>query len=315
MVKMWTVLIFLAAVTVWLVSSVWGQEYLITDGRYAFFKVPVSGSMTNANVKAACQAVHTQYVCFGTNSYHGYMCDMDNYPSDNHCPWYANIPTHSCESYAALANALCGSTDYWDCQPLDDTFVYYPGGWQGDDSAYGMDYETHTAGLHGAYYNNMYALCADIDPCHSFPCQNGGTCQYTLDDEYGADCLCEAGYTGRRCDNLIYTVQCASNPCQNGGTCFDGVDSYHCHCAVEYEGQNCENDVNRCFNDTCPPNWECQTVIIHDHMYGGGHAYPDCVEPGTPPRQVVPFVCSSASCPDGMYCKEEGPASFSCRAG
>eukprot|EP00058_Branchiostoma_floridae_P007081 XP_002592569.1 hypothetical protein BRAFLDRAFT_118907 [Branchiostoma floridae] len=56
--------------------------------------------------------------------------------------------------------------------------------------------------------------------------------------------------------------------------------------------------VNRCFNDTCPPNWECQTVIIHDHMYGGGHAYPDCVEPGTPPRQVVPFVCSSASCPD-----------------
>eukprot|EP00058_Branchiostoma_floridae_P005450 XP_002590938.1 hypothetical protein BRAFLDRAFT_101085 [Branchiostoma floridae] len=224
--------------------------------------------MTNANVKAACRAVHTRPVCFAGRAY-GVECDISDYSDAGCAPYHAGFAINSCETYAALAKALCNTTDYWDCQPLDDTFVTYPG-WDSDDSAYGVDYQTHTWGLHGADYNNMYALCADMDDCTSFPCKNGGTCQYTLNSGNSATCQCAAGYTGSSCHNLIF--------------------------------------VNLCFayDDVCPPNWECQTI----------HGYIRCFEPdGTSHRQVEPYVCNSASCPDGLYCKEEGPASFSCRAG
>eukprot|EP00058_Branchiostoma_floridae_P005492 XP_002590980.1 hypothetical protein BRAFLDRAFT_69469 [Branchiostoma floridae] len=97
--------------------------------------------------------------------------------------------------------------------------------------------------------------------------------------------------------------ECASNPCQNGGTCINGVNSYHCHCTVGYGGETCQTDLDLCAQVVCPFNWQCQDE--------GNHFI--CLAGTT--RLLTPYVCSSASCPDGLYCKEEGPASFSCRVG
>ena len=44
------------------------------------------------------------------------------------------------------------------------------------------------------------SLClADIDFCHSSPCQNSGTCD-SLSDDYS--CYCLAGFTGKSCEGL-----------------------------------------------------------------------------------------------------------------
>ncbi|XP_019639766.1 PREDICTED: fibropellin-1-like [Branchiostoma belcheri] len=97
--------------------------------------------------------------------------------------------------------------------------------------------------------------------------------------------------------------ECAPNPCQNGGTCINGLNSYHCHCTVGYGGELCLTDLDLCAQVACPFNWQCQDE--------GNHFI--CLAKNT--RLAEPYSCSSASCPDGMYCREEGPTSFSCRAG
>ncbi|CAH0562353.1 unnamed protein product [Brassicogethes aeneus] len=39
---------------------------------------------------------------------------------------------------------------------------------------------------------------------------------------------------------------CKSNPCRNGGSCTDLYDSYLCNCPSNWEGTNCDVDVNEC---------------------------------------------------------------------
>ncbi|XP_075972498.1 cubilin homolog [Anticarsia gemmatalis] len=41
---------------------------------------------------------------------------------------------------------------------------------------------------------------------------------------------------------------CDSNPCQHGGTCLYVVNGYHCLCPSNWEGKNCDEDVNECRN-------------------------------------------------------------------
>ncbi|CAH1256428.1 NOTCH2 [Branchiostoma lanceolatum] len=98
---------------------------------------------------------------------------------------------------------------------------------------------------------------------------------------------------------------CQQNICYNNGecsTCFS--DSYtFCSCPDGYEGDFCNIDIDLCAQVVCPFNWKCQDH--EDHFI--------CNARST--RLMGTYACSSASCPDGMYCKEEGPGSFSCRAG
>ncbi|XP_078582422.1 uncharacterized protein LOC144865499 isoform X1 [Branchiostoma floridae x Branchiostoma japonicum] len=204
--------------------------YLTTHDGWSFYKIPVSGPMTNANVKATCEAAGMRYPCVWSGTA---QCNTF-WRSD--CIAYDDAGT-SCRTQEVLSANLCGTTDSRDCQPLDDTFVYSPG-WRSDNSAWGVDYQTHTHELRGADYNNMYALCADINDineCNTSPCVHG-TC---TDDIGGYTCTCQNGWEGTNCDRNI--DECASDPCQNGGICQDGVNSYTCSCLTGFHGDQCES--------------------------------------------------------------------------
>ncbi|KAI8484625.1 hypothetical protein Bbelb_375660 [Branchiostoma belcheri] len=146
--------------------------------------------MTGANVKATCETAGMRYPCYNSGSY---GCSSSSYWTSG-CIMY-DVSGISCETHEVLSSKLCGSTNYRYCQPLDDTFVYYPG-WRSDDSAWGVDFETHTDDLQGANYNNMYALCAEMLDCASSPCAHG-TC---TDGVASYTCSCESGWGGTNCD-------------------------------------------------------------------------------------------------------------------
>ncbi|XP_066275068.1 fibropellin-1-like [Branchiostoma lanceolatum] len=120
-----------------------------------------------------------------------------------------------------------------------------------------------------------YVCQSDLKPCGQDVCQNGGYCTSCFNDS-AAFCECPAGFDGETCE--INVDECASNPCQNGGTCQDGINSYSCSCLTGYHGDHCESD------------------------------------PAPITSRMTPYQCSSASCPDGMYCTEESVTSFSCKA-
>ncbi|KAF9421742.1 hypothetical protein HW555_002423 [Spodoptera exigua] len=42
--------------------------------------------------------------------------------------------------------------------------------------------------------------------------------------------------------------QCESNPCEHGGTCLNLANGYHCLCPPNWEGRDCDVDVNECRN-------------------------------------------------------------------
>ncbi|TMW47072.1 hypothetical protein DOY81_007851 [Sarcophaga bullata] len=46
--------------------------------------------------------------------------------------------------------------------------------------------------------------------------------------------------------DLLETDNCKSNPCQNAGTCMNLFGKYACKCPSNFEGPNCDKDVNEC---------------------------------------------------------------------
>ncbi|XP_019639757.1 PREDICTED: fibropellin-1-like [Branchiostoma belcheri] len=289
MVNMWKFLVFIAAVVVWPDWSV-GQEYLTTVGSWNFYKVQASGPMFNDNVKVTCESMGMRYPCYTSGSA---RCAF-RWTSD--CITYDHAGVE-CITLRVLSANLCGTTDGYGsyCQPLDDTFVYCPDYWS-DGSAWGVDYETHTFNLHGADYNNMYALCADWDECSSAPCQNQATCQDQINgftcqcapgyagtlcetdiddcigvtcqngavchDEFNSiTCQCVPGYTGTLCETEI--DECGSAPCQNGAVCQDGLNSFTCQCVPGYTGTLCETDIDECASSPCLGGGTCV-----DHVNG-----------------------------------------------
>eukprot|EP00058_Branchiostoma_floridae_P005557 XP_002591045.1 hypothetical protein BRAFLDRAFT_69402 [Branchiostoma floridae] len=191
--------------------------------------------MTNANVKATCEAAGMSYPCHysgGGRCTHHWTSGCIRFRDDGVI----------CDTQDLLSPNLCGSlvTVAWLCQPLDDTFVYYPGGWQGHDSAWGVDVDTHNWALPGANYNNMYALCAvsdqDLNGCLTSPCVHGSC----MNDIGGYTCTCENGWEGTNCDQEI--DDCASSPCIHG-TCTDGYMNYTCSCENGWTGKDCDQGV------------------------------------------------------------------------
>ncbi|XP_078612905.1 uncharacterized protein LOC144882769 [Branchiostoma floridae x Branchiostoma japonicum] len=222
---MWKFLLLVATVGILPAASVGEQVHLATVDNWSFWKIRATGPMTKSNVKATCEAAGMRYPCYRSGAY-----GCPDFSSASDCIAFHHA---QCTTLNALSSELCGRTDGYGsyCQPLDDTFVYMSG-WSGD-SAYGLDFETHSHNLYGAHFNDMYALCA-VATCGRSPCAHG-TC---INDAVGYTCTCENGWTGHDCDEDI--DECASNPCFLGGTCLDHVNGYSCVCPKDTTGKNCE---------------------------------------------------------------------------
>merc|ERR1719471_1254845 len=76
----------------------------------------------------------------------------------------------------------------------------------------------------------------DINACASGPCENGANCVNQLAGGYL--CQCAAGYEGVTCG--INSNDCSANPCQNGAFCMDLVNDFMCLCNTGYSGKRCE---------------------------------------------------------------------------
>ncbi|KAG8252015.1 hypothetical protein J6590_068223 [Homalodisca vitripennis] len=97
-----------------------------------------------------------------------------------------------------------------------------------------------------------------VNPCHNFPCKNGGTC---VPAGSTFTCVCHPHLTGADCSVVVY-ASCDPNPCQNGGSCQvisgEGVPlMIRCTCASGFQGIKCEqqssgtavNSEIRCVTD------------------------------------------------------------------
>ncbi|KAK7588165.1 hypothetical protein V9T40_005410 [Parthenolecanium corni] len=84
-------------------------------------------------------------------------------------------------------------------------------------------------------------------------CNNHGRCTMRSDGDF--KCLCDAGYTGRYCQESIN--ECELQPCMNGATCVDKVNSFLCICPEGWEGETCSKRQNECEPNPCENNGTC----------------------------------------------------------
>ncbi|XP_066276551.1 delta-like protein 4 [Branchiostoma lanceolatum] len=269
-----------------------GQQYVVSQGDLAFYRIRATGAMTNTNVKATCEAAGMSFPCYYSND----ACQSGVHWTSV-CVSY-NAVDGECRTPFVLANALCGaSPDHGaSCRPLDDIFVYYPYRAYGD-SAWGTDYDTTTYGLNGENFNDKFALCTDFDNCASSPCQPGGTCEDRL---YGYSCH----YSNY--DETFIDV-CESDPCQNGGTCHSHNQGqiFHCVCPYGFVGHVCETVFDPCDPNPCPFDWPCIAAFTY---WPAAHC-------NVPTAQRKSSYCGDFPCGAGWNCREDGPTGFSCIRG
>ncbi|XP_051157574.1 fat-like cadherin-related tumor suppressor homolog [Leptopilina boulardi] len=93
----------------------------------------------------------------------------------------------------------------------------------------------------------------DTDPCASSPCLYGGRCRLVPE---GGDFICECvgpSLSGKRCEFGRY---CSPNPCIHGGVCEEGNNGPICKCQG-FRGERCENDINECESNPCSNGGTC----------------------------------------------------------
>ncbi|CAH3172036.1 unnamed protein product [Porites lobata] len=104
----------------------------------------------------------------------------------------------------------------------------------------------------GAFY--VYHL-GRTPGCSFRYCGNNGhdTCKVRNPCKNGATCKpdgddttcqCPPNYQGEDCDQDVN--ECANNPCKNGAKCTNTRGSYTCTCDSRFTGKNCDQDVNEC---------------------------------------------------------------------
>ncbi|XP_035692633.1 uncharacterized protein LOC118427105 [Branchiostoma floridae] len=129
-----------------------GIVYLTTLDSFTFYKVPVTGVMKSANVKATCEAVKMSFPCYYTTSKHNEWTEGCIEHSEQH----SNDHT-----FKVLSEKMCGNSLEASCLPLDGVFAYMPDDWE-DGSAKGIDISTNANHLKGKDYYNKYALCSGL---------------------------------------------------------------------------------------------------------------------------------------------------------
>ncbi|KAI8481715.1 calcium ion binding [Branchiostoma belcheri] len=167
--------------------------YLATYLGYDYFKVPVFGQMSSANVKAACDAA-------------GYVTPC---PGDGNCQFSTAACVQTglteCARYSMyeVSQVLCGSYPHHQCAAFDGVYCFMATDWA-SGSACGVEGSSWCTG--GIYYYDRFAFCAraDTDHCLSSPCVHG-TC---TDGVASYTCSCENGWTGNNCDQVSFSGQC-----------------------------------------------------------------------------------------------------------
>ncbi|XP_048883921.1 protein kinase C-binding protein NELL2-like isoform X1 [Brienomyrus brachyistius] len=131
-------------------------------------------------------------------------------------------------------------------------------------------------------YTGNGTLCKAL--CEGL-CQNGGTCVSP------DTCICQAGFTGKRCETDIDECSSGFVECDSRAVCVNLPGWYHCECRDGYHdngmfsanGESCEDidecgtGRNSCANDTvcfnleggydcrCPHGKNCTGDCIHDN--------------------------------------------------
>ncbi len=155
---------------------------------------------------------------------------------------YESDGTHECRDVNECLDSPCGL--YGSCNDIDGSYECIC-----DDGYYDIQ-----VGSDG----NIAIFCILNDACHTLnPCQNG-LCN-NFENEYGYTCGCDAGWTGRVCDE---SVNDCVNPDCNYGSCIDAHQGYTCNCTgTGFEGDNCEINIYDCEYDSCNHRGECQDQI------------------------------------------------------
>lgn len=108
-------------------------------------------------------------------------------------------------------------------------------------------------------FNKVIFFKTAVDPvCHSYPCQNGGTC---TENEFppGYSCKCYAGFVEPNCTDKDECTLHDSNVCHNGN-CVNTIGSFKCMCNTGFTGSHCTYPLDVCQSSPCIHSGTCVTL-------------------------------------------------------
>ncbi|KRY69957.1 Neurogenic locus notch -like protein 2 [Trichinella pseudospiralis] len=210
------------------------------------------------------------------------MNHPEPYPPSLDCKWTIttkNVGRYIYEIYISYVDLECG----WDyvkiqlsndeiitlCQAKKKTFY-------SDNSTLNMWFHSDSSKSGKGFYITAEAI---INPCVKQPCGNNFICQVTGPNS--RECICEPGYTGKECDEIIDI--CADVDCKNGGSCYADKLNFTCVCRKGYRGKFCEIQSNPCIPNPCGHFGICKQVDIAKHtcsciLPASGNSCRECIE-------------------------------------
>ncbi|KAL4240085.1 Coagulation factor 5/8 C-terminal domain [Mactra antiquata] len=227
------------------------------------------------------------------NGYHGYHCScLPGFTGDR-----CSIDVNDCVEDSCLNGGVCidlinsvvcncSGTGYKGSKCEEKIINCYPGNCLKNGHCEDTDTGficTCQQGFEGDYCETV------LDDCDSLQCGENGTCVkqgtclcqpgytgvdcsveiecsnslcnyhgYCIFGQNGHTCICEQDYTGETCNMLTYN-NCNNTPCNIEHTieCIDDIDTYTCICHTGWQGINCDEAVEICYDGLCDNNGSC----------------------------------------------------------